>query len=163
MLCPSCQTPLSPNTPACPSCGAAAAGPARLRRIPALGRIGGVCAGLADYLRIDPAVMRGIWLILSVVPGAIVGGVLAYLIAWMLMPVGPPPPPSGIPALRRRRAGRQLAGVCNGLAHYIGVDVTAVRLVWVVLAVLPGAIVGGVAAYAAAWLVMPPDDADQTT
>ena len=38
------------------------------------------------------------------VPGAIVGGVLAYLIAWMLMPVGPPPPPSGIPALRRRRA-----------------------------------------------------------
>jgi phage shock protein PspC (stress-responsive transcriptional regulator) len=35
------------------------------------------------------------------------------------------------------------------------VDATAVRLVWIVLSILFGAVVGGVIAYLIAWLIVP--------
>jgi len=47
--------------------------------------------------------------------------------------------------------------VCAGLANYFAVDVTAVRLLWVVLSIYPGAIVFGVIAYAIAWFSIPAD------
>jgi phage shock protein PspC (stress-responsive transcriptional regulator) len=50
---------------------------------------------------------------------------------------------------------RSLAGVCGGLAEYFEVDSTPIRLLWVVLSICPGAIIGGVVAYGVAWLVMP--------
>jgi phage shock protein PspC (stress-responsive transcriptional regulator) len=46
--------------------------------------IGGVCAGLADYLGVDPTLIR----VLAVL-GAVFGlgsVVVAYLVAWALMP-----------------------------------------------------------------------------
>ncbi len=46
-------------------------------------RIAGVCGGIAEYLGIDPTVVRLIW-ILSCFLGA--AGVLAYLIAWVIIP-----------------------------------------------------------------------------
>jgi phage shock protein C len=64
------------------------------------------------------------------------------------------------PAFSRRRLMRsatdsKIAGVCGGLAEYLGVDSTIVRLFWAVLAVLPGAILGGIVAYIVAWIIMP--------
>jgi phage shock protein C len=64
------------------------------------------------------------------------------------------------PALPQRRLRRstidvRIAGVCAGIAEYLDVDRTVVRLVWVMLTIVPGAIVLGVLAYAAAWLIMP--------
>src|SRR5215510_9623916 len=58
----------------------------RLVRRPAEGKIGGVCAGLADYFNTDVALVRAAWVVLSIWPGAVVLGVLAYLAAWLLMP-----------------------------------------------------------------------------
>jgi phage shock protein C len=49
----------------------------------------------------------------------------------------------------------KIAGVCGGLAEYLGVDSTIVRLFWAVLAVVPGGIVGGIVAYLVAWVIMP--------
>jgi phage shock protein PspC (stress-responsive transcriptional regulator) len=49
----------------------------------------------------------------------------------------------------------KIAGVCGGLAEYLGVDSTIVRLVWAILAVIPGGIVGGIVAYLVAWVIMP--------
>ena len=57
--------------------------------------------------------------------------------------------------LARSRAQRRIAGVCGGIAEYLGVDVTFVRTAWVVLSIVPGAIIGGIIAYLLAWLVMP--------
>ena len=54
--------------------------------------------------------------------------------------------------LVRRREGRMLAGVCAGLAGYFGVDVTLVRVITAVLAIMGGA---GVLAYLAAWVLIP--------
>jgi phage shock protein C len=48
-----------------------------------------------------------------------------------------------------------IAGVCGGIAKYLDVDPTVVRLACVMLAIVPGAIVLGVIAYIAAWLLMP--------
>jgi len=53
--------------------------------------------------------------------------------------------------LMRSTTDSKIAGVCGGLAEYLGVDSTIVRLVWAILAVVPGGIVGGIVAY----VVMP--------
>jgi phage shock protein PspC (stress-responsive transcriptional regulator) len=51
------------------------------------------------------------------------------------------------------REGGMLSGVCNGLAAYFGVDVTLVRVVFVVFAVLTGGI--GFAVYLVMMIVVP--------
>lgn len=45
--------------------------------------VAGVCAGLADYLGVDPTVVRVIVAVLSLIGGA---GVVGYLVAWLLIP-----------------------------------------------------------------------------
>ena len=57
-------------------------------------------------------------------------------------------------ALRRRRDLEKLAGVCAGLAEYFDVDVTLVRVVYVVASFFTG-IVPGVVLYAILALVIP--------
>jgi len=55
--------------------------------------------------------------------------------------------------LTRRSDDRMIAGVCSGVADYLGLDVTLVRLLTVVAAIFS---VGAVAvAYIAAWILMP--------
>jgi phage shock protein C len=54
--------------------------------------------------------------------------------------------------LYRRRGDRMLAGVCGGLADYFRVDVTLIRVIFVVLAVMGGA---GLVIYLAMWLLVP--------
>jgi phage shock protein C len=148
----------------CPACGTAQHTSTtdwrgrQLRRIPNEGKIAGVCAGIANYLEIDVTFVRAAWLILSIVPGAVVGGVVAYLLAWMIMPAQAPG--SAVASGPTRRlwrsdTDRKIAGVCGGLAEYFEVDATPIRLLWLVLTIMPGAIVGGVVVYIAAWLIMP--------
>lgn len=47
--------------------------------------LGGVCAGVAEYLGIDPNIVRVIWVIVSLVYGL---GLLAYIVMWLLVPEG---------------------------------------------------------------------------
>lgn len=54
--------------------------------------------------------------------------------------------------LMRPRLGRKIAGVCAGFAEYFDVDVTLVRIVWLVIAVMTGV---GFFAYPVAWIIMP--------
>jgi phage shock protein C len=56
--------------------------------------------------------------------------------------------------LVRSRTNRKIAGVCAGLAEYLDMDITLMRLLWAVVAVLSG-IVPGIIAYLVAWIVMP--------
>jgi phage shock protein PspC (stress-responsive transcriptional regulator) len=128
----------------------------RLERLPEQGKIAGVCAGIAAYLETDVALVRALWVLLSLVPGALIGGLLAYIAAWVLMPVSHAL--AATPSERRvvrPRADRKIAGVCSGLAKYFAVDVTLVRLIWVVLSIYPGAIILGVIAYGIAWFIIP--------
>ena len=49
--------------------------------------IGGVCGGLGRYLGVDPVLMRIAFVILAFAGG---GGILVYLVAWVLIPVERP-------------------------------------------------------------------------
>lgn len=56
--------------------------------------------------------------------------------------------------LRRPRKGKMVAGVCAGLADWLGWDVTVVRLLFVVTSILAG-VFPGLLVYAGLWLVVP--------
>ena len=47
---------------------------------------GGVCGGIAEYLDIDPTVVRLAFVILSLYGG--MPGIPIYIILWMIMPYG---------------------------------------------------------------------------
>ncbi|HEU5249538.1 MAG TPA: PspC domain-containing protein [Thermoanaerobaculia bacterium] len=60
--------------------------------------------------------------------------------------------------LRRSRSDRMIAGVCAGLAHHFGLDVTLVRVLYVLASILsvgfPGTLV-----YILLWIVIPEEAA----
>jgi len=60
---------------------------------------------------------------------------------------------NGTKALVRSRKGRMVAGICAGIAEYFGVDVTLIRVVVAVVAVITGG--AGVLAYLVAWAIIP--------
>ena len=72
----------------------------------------------------------------------------------MTQPMTPPPSPTPQPKrLVRSRDDRWIAGVCGGVASYLGVDANLVRLI-----VVLGTIFGFGAllvAYIVAWILMP--------
>jgi phage shock protein PspC (stress-responsive transcriptional regulator) len=48
--------------------------------------LGGVCGGLGNYLKIDPVLLRVLWAVFFFIGGM---GLLAYIIAWIIMPEEP--------------------------------------------------------------------------
>jgi phage shock protein C len=61
-------------------------------------------------------------------------------------------PATQLKRIYRSRTEKKIAGVCGGLAAYLGIDPTIPRLVWVVFALAAGV---GVLAYLICWLVIP--------
>ena len=57
-------------------------------------------------------------------------------------------------ALKRSRHDRLLAGVCGGIANWLGWNPTGVRIVFVVWSVLSAAF-PGILVYLVLWLLMP--------
>ena len=54
--------------------------------------------------------------------------------------------------LQRSRSNKLLGGVCGGLANYIGIDPTLVRIIWVIVSLFAGS---GVLIYLVLWVIMP--------
>jgi phage shock protein C len=46
--------------------------------------VAGVCAGLADYLRVDPTLVRVGFAVLTIITWGV--ALVAYVVAWALMP-----------------------------------------------------------------------------
>jgi phage shock protein PspC (stress-responsive transcriptional regulator) len=59
-------------------------------------------------------------------------------------------------ALRRSRENRLIAGVCGGLARWLGWNVTLVRILYILVSIFSAAF-PGILAYIILWLVMPED------
>ncbi len=55
--------------------------------------------------------------------------------------------------LRRSQMDRQIGGVCGGLAEYLDIDPTAVRVGYVLLSILTA--FSGVLVYIVLWMVIP--------
>lgn len=60
--------------------------------------------------------------------------------------------------LYRSRTKRTLSGVCGGLEDYFGIDVTIIRLVWVLISIMAG-FFPGVVAYVIAVFIIPEEPA----
>jgi phage shock protein C len=100
LVCPNCQKEIADGSKFCYSCGAAQAGasfappmPKRLMRSSTDKKLGGVCAGLADYFDLDPTIVRVVWL-LAVLFGGV--GFLLYVILWIVLPIAPLPLPYSV-------------------------------------------------------------------
>ena len=48
--------------------------------------VGGVCAGIGEYLGIDPTIVRIIYVLMIFFAGF---GIILYLILWLIMPAKP--------------------------------------------------------------------------
>jgi phage shock protein PspC (stress-responsive transcriptional regulator) len=67
---------------------------------------------------------------------------------------GSPAPKEVDIALARSRDNRVLAGVCGGIAEWLGWDPTLVRILYVLLSVISAAF-PGIIVYLVLWVVMP--------
>jgi phage shock protein C len=47
--------------------------------------LAGVCGGIGEYFNIDPTIIRLLWLLISITGG----GLVAYIIAWIIIPQEP--------------------------------------------------------------------------
>ncbi|HVU85000.1 MAG TPA: PspC domain-containing protein, partial [Puia sp.] len=88
--------------------------------------LGGVASGLANYLNIDPAIVRIIFVLMCFGGGA---GLLLYIILWIVLPT------KSLPANARKRLYRNpddkvIGGVASGLAAYFHIEVWIPRLIF---------------------------------
>jgi phage shock protein PspC (stress-responsive transcriptional regulator) len=63
-------------------------------------------------------------------------------------------------ALRRPVEGRTLAGVCAGIARFFNIDVTLVRIAWVLFTLLGGS---GFLAYVIGWALIPDESGQRAS
>lgn len=91
MNCAGCHREIAEYSNFCYYCGlrqAPGVPGRRVLRSAADKKIAGVCAGFADYFDIDATVMRILWAFTTLATG-IAPGVIAYIVAWILMPQAP--------------------------------------------------------------------------
>ena len=97
MYCNACGQVIPDQARFCSHCGHTIGhpNPPRLMR-PRLGRkIAGVCAGFAQHLEMDVTLVRILFVFLTFAAG-LLPGIIAYGLAWIIMPEEPPllPAPS---------------------------------------------------------------------
>jgi phage shock protein PspC (stress-responsive transcriptional regulator) len=89
--------------------------------------LGGVCSGLANYLKLDPAIVRIIFALITF--GGFGLGFLLYIILWIVIPS------KSLATNIRKRLYRNpedkvIGGVASGLASYFHIDVWIPRLIF---------------------------------
>lgn len=113
----------------------------------------GVCGGVADYLNVDPTLIR-----IGVVCLSLITAVIPALIVYVVISFVFPQQPEGYTTvntakkLLKSSKNRKLSGVCGGLAEYFGIDPTIVRLIFALCVLFIGY---GVMTYLVCLIMMP--------
>ncbi len=92
-------------------------------------KIGGVCGGIGLYLKIDPTLIRLLFVFLCIITG-ILPILIIYLIGWMFIPLGPVnyiQHDHG--RLYRSVRDRKIAGICGGISSVLKIDPLIIRIV----------------------------------
>jgi len=116
-------------------------------------KLGGVCGGLGQYLKFDPTIIRLIVIFVCIFT-VILPVVLLYLVVWIVIPQGPPTYIQlNCKKLRRNMKNRMISGICSGLADFLHVDPTLVRIVTAIAVVITGFFPGFFAYVIGTWLI----------
>src|SRR5579859_2171500 len=132
-----------------PKSASASSEPKKLVRDQSRKVLGGVCAGLAHYFGIDPVWPRLIFALLTLGYG---GGLLVYIILWIVLPVESLEEESGVKKMYRNPGSKVLGGVAGGIAAFFGSDVILIRVLFVILAFFGGF---GILLYIILWISIP--------
>jgi len=89
--------------------------------------LGGVCSGFANYLNVDPAIIRLLFAIVTF--GGFGLGVLLYIVMWIILPSQDLEGFSG-KRLYRNPEDRIIGGVGSGLAAYFNKEAWVIRLIF---------------------------------
>ncbi|UXP31111.1 DUF2807 domain-containing protein [Reichenbachiella agarivorans] len=118
--------------------------------------LGGVASGIAYFFSIDPLWIRLLMvaLFLNVFNFGFSGGVfLAYIVLWIVIPVSTDlGDEESVKKMFRDPENQVLGGVASGIAAYFGVDITVIRLLFVLSIFLGGS---GIILYIILWMITP--------
>jgi phage shock protein PspC (stress-responsive transcriptional regulator) len=112
--------------------------------------IGGVCSGLGNYFNVDPVWIRLLFALLAFAYGVTL---LIYIIMWIVVP--------GSYDLEEPEVGKKMfrdverkviGGVSGGVAAFFGIDIIAVRLLFIIFTVFFGV---GFIVYIVLWIALP--------
>jgi phage shock protein PspC (stress-responsive transcriptional regulator) len=95
--------------------------------------LGGVCGGLANYLKIDPTIVRILFAIITF--GGFGSGVLIYIIMWMILP-SREMKVNFKKRLFRNMEAKVFGGVASGIAAYFNMPIWIPRVVFVIPLIL---------------------------
>jgi phage shock protein PspC (stress-responsive transcriptional regulator) len=112
--------------------------------------LGGVCSGLANYFNIDALWVRLFFALLAFVYGITF---FAYIIMWIIVPGSfELEEPFVAKKMYRDPEHKVLGGVAAGISAYTGVELVAVRVIFIALCFAGGL---GVFLYIVMWLILP--------
>lgn len=112
--------------------------------------VGGVCSGLGIYFNVDPLWIRLLFALLAFAYGITI---LVYVIMWIVVP--------GSYELEEPEVGKKMfrdgerkviGGVSGGIAAFFGIDIIAVRLLFIVMGIFFGV---GFIIYIVLWIAVP--------
>jgi phage shock protein C len=52
-------------------------------------KVGGVCGGLGEYFKVDATLIRLLWIVISFIALAGIGGLFLYVVCWAIIPQKP--------------------------------------------------------------------------
>ncbi len=112
--------------------------------------LGGVCAGLANYMNVDALWIRLLFAVLAFAWGL---AIFIYIIMWIIVPGSYDlNEPETAKKMFRDPERKVLGGVSGGVASYLGIDILAVRILFVLLAFGGGF---GIFLYIILWVILP--------
>lgn len=111
--------------------------------------LGGVCAGIAHYANVDPVWIRLLFALTTAFYGITF---LIYIIMWVAMPGSYDiEEPADNKKMFRDPETKVIAGVSGGVAAYFGIDITIVRILFIVFTFAGGA---GLLVYIVLWVIL---------
>ena len=126
----------------------------RLYRSP-VKKVCGKCGGFADYFKVDPTVIR-IAVVLATIYTAVIPALVVYFILALVFPEAPENYYEyyGVNNAKRLYKGSEktVSGVCSGIAEFLKIDVTIIRLAFVFFILCLGT---GLFAYIACAILIP--------
>lgn len=124
--------------------------PKQLRRDQKRKILGGVCAGLGNYFDIDPLWIRLLFAVLFFAYGITL---FIYAVMWIVVPGSYDlEEPAVSKKMFRDPERKVIGGVSGGVAAYLGIDIIAVRVLFILFTLAGGL---GLFIYIVLWIILP--------